>query len=137
MFLTISYVSNVSDQLTKEDIKQLMMKIKRDNNSKNIRGILIYVNKTFFQIIEGEYTQIKSLYGKIKTDGRHQHILKILEKKSTTRRYRNFNSNYITYCNERPSADLLNFLESNNHNMPDKKLSDLIVYQSKVLLNMY
>ncbi|KZS41118.1 hypothetical protein AWE51_23495 [Aquimarina aggregata] len=55
MFLTISYVSSASEKLTIEDIEMLMIDTKVNNNRNNIRGILVYIDRNFFQIIEGEY----------------------------------------------------------------------------------
>ena len=137
MFLTISYISSASEKLSIEDIETLMMDTKLFNNQNNIKGILIYVNQTFFQVIEGEYTIIKSLFKRIEQDYRHYNVLKILEKKSTVSRYDRFSGNYITYYSEKASEELLKFLEQNCENIPDQKLHDFIVYQSKVLLNTY
>lgn len=136
MFLTISYISSVSEKLTNEDIETLFIDTKEFNNVNDIRGILLYSDQTFFQIIEGQYDVIKSLFDKIQQDYRHYNILKILETKSTERRYSRFNSKYITYNKEEANIELIKFLELNNENMPDQKLHSLIVYQSKILLNM-
>lgn len=137
MFLTISYISNLSQKLTSEDIERLFVDTKEFNNTNDIRGILICSDQTFFQIIEGHYELIKSLFEKIQQDNRHYNILKILETKSTIRRYARFNSRYITYYKEEANTELIKFLESNNENMPDQKLHSLIVYQSKILMNMH
>ena len=137
MFLTISYISSASEKLSIEDIETLMMDTKLFNNQNNIKGILIYVNQTFFQVIEGEYHIIKALFKRIEQDYRHYNILKILEKKSTISRYDRFSDNYITYYSEKASEKLLKFLELNCEDMPNQKLHDFIVYQSKVLLNTY
>ncbi len=136
MFLTISYLSSASQRLTDEDIETLMVDTKTFNNENNIKGILIYSDHTFFQIMEGEYHTITSLFERIEKDNRHYGILKILETKCDQRRYDRFNSHYITYNKNRAKTELLKFLEINNDHMPDKRLHDLIVYQSKVLLNI-
>ncbi len=137
MYLTISYISNVSETLTQEGVETVMMETKMNNNSLDIRGILICVDQTFFQIIEGECDSIRSLYKKIEEDDRHYNLIKILETKTEKRRYKRFNSNYITYNNDSANIELIKFLETNIEDMTDKKLHDLIVYQSKILLNRY
>jgi len=136
MFLTISYISNASDKLTVEDVEALMVDVKIFNDENNIKGILIYSDNTFFQIIEGEYHQILSLFERIKKDIRHYGILKILERKCDQSRYDRFNGHYITYNNNKANAELLRFLEINSDHMPDQKLHNLIVYQFKVLLSI-
>ncbi len=70
MFLTICYLSSASDKLTIEDLESLMIEAKEFNNANNIRGVLIYSDQTFFQIIEGEYDKIKLLFEKILKDNR-------------------------------------------------------------------
>jgi len=136
MFLTISYISNASDKLASEDVEALMVDTKTFNDENNIKGILIYSDNTFFQIIEGEYYQVLSLFERIKNDIRHYGILKILERKCDQRRYDRFKSHYVIYNSNKANTELLKFLEINNDHMPDQKLHDLIVYQSKVLLNI-
>ncbi|WP_281990754.1 BLUF domain-containing protein [Aquimarina aggregata] len=136
MFLTISYVSSASEKLTIEDIEMLMIDTKVNNNRNNIRGILVYIDRNFFQIIEGEYHKTMSLFQSIQRDNRHYNILKILETKSLHRKYKRFNSNYITSCSEEASYSLLKFLEISNEDIPDLRLHDLIVDQSKALLSM-
>ncbi|KZS41119.1 hypothetical protein AWE51_23500 [Aquimarina aggregata] len=59
-----------------------------------------------------------------------------METKSLHRKYKRFNSNYITSCSEEASYSLLKFLEISNEDIPDLRLHDLIVDQSKALLNM-
>jgi len=137
MFLTISYISSASQILTSKDIEMLIIDAKVFNNNNNIGGILIYTNQTFFQTIEGEYEDIISLFKKIKSDNRHYGILKILETKSLTRRYERFNSNYIEHQSEKATTELLKFLEIKEEHISDPKLHDLIIYQSKVLLNIH
>ncbi|MBQ4822451.1 BLUF domain-containing protein [Aquimarina sp. MMG016] len=137
MLLTICYISNASEKLKSEDIEMLMVETKAFNNANNIGGILIYSDLTFFQIIEGEYDLIKSLFKKIEQDYRHYNVLKILETKSTKMRYERFNSKYITYHREEANIELQKFLEIDDNNMSDHELHNLVVYQSKVLSNIY
>jgi len=137
MFLTISYISNAVSGLTSDDIETLMVDTKLFNNQHNIRGILIYVDQTFSQIIEGEYDKTMSLFKRIEKDNRHYNVLKMLETKSTQRKFERFNGNYITYNSQQASAEFLKFLEVDNESLADQNLHDLIVCQSKVLLNQY
>ena len=132
MFLTISYLSSASDQLKDEDIQALMTETRAFNNANNIKGVLIYSDKTFFQIIEGEYDRVKSLFRKILKDSRHHAVLKILERKSIKRQYVRFTNNFITYNSEQANQDLLKFLDKNRRAMNNDNLHNLILYESKM-----
>ncbi len=136
MFLTISYISNVSNNLTNEDIESILIGAKKFNDQNDIKGILIYSDQTFFQIIEGEYNKTLALFRRIEKDYRHYGILRILQTKCSQRRYHRFNSHYITYNRNRANTELMKFIEINNNNMPEKKLHNLILHQSRVLSNM-
>jgi len=45
------------------------------NLSNSITGILVAANNTFFQIIEGEEQEIKSLFSRIQQDKRHKQVV--------------------------------------------------------------
>ncbi len=137
MFLTISYLSNASYQLTDEDIDALMINTKDFNDANNISGILIYSDLTFFQVLEGENNIIVSLFEKIKQDYRHYNILKILEIKSNKRRFNRYYTNFITHHNKSATKELTKLLENTNEYMLDHKLHSLVVYQSRALMNLY
>lgn len=132
MFLTISYLSCAVDDLKNEDIQALMNETREFNNSNDIKGVLIYSDKTFFQIIEGKYDRVKSLFRKILKDSRHYAVLKILERKSINRQYVRFTNNYITYNSEKTNQDLLKFLEENKKHLGNDSFHNLILYQAKM-----
>lgn len=137
MYLTISYISNASEHLKSEDIEMMMIETERCNINNNIRGILVYSDQAFFQVLEGEYRKVMSLFEKIEKDSRHYNVLKILETKSSESRYKKFSSKYITFYKEKATMEIVKFLDNNEEHMPDRKLHNLIVYQSKILANMY
>ena len=136
MFLTICYISNASERLTDHDIETLLLDAKVFNNNNNISGILIYSDFTFFQVIEGEYNTIKSLFERIEQDFRHYNILKILEIKSEKKEYHKYNTNFITHNKKKANQELLKVIENNQH-MFSQKLHNFIVYQSKSLMSIY
>ncbi|SHI76721.1 BLUF domain-containing protein [Aquimarina spongiae] len=136
MFLTICYISNASEKLTDQDIETLLLDAKVFNNQNNISGILIYSDFTFFQVIEGEYNIIKSLFERIEQDYRHYNILKILEIKSEKKEYHKYNTNFITHNKKKANQELLKVIENNQH-IFSQKLHNFIVYQSKSLMSIY
>jgi len=134
MFLTISYISNVSHKLSKEEIEIILSDAKTNNNNNGISGILIYADTTFFHTLEGEHDKIVALFKKIEDDDRHYNVLKLMETKSSKRRYNRFTSKYIVGNTQKASSEFIKFLEINIDNMADRKLHDLIISRSNMLL---
>ncbi|MBW1298821.1 BLUF domain-containing protein [Aquimarina litoralis] len=110
---TISYISNAV-KLDEEEIEELMIHTKTTNNKNGIGGLLIYIDGTFFQIIEGSSNDIKNLFTKIKLDRRHCNILKIFEIKKANKKFERFNFSYIHNNNTNSSlSDLFSLIENN------------------------
>lgn len=65
--------------MSQSELTQLAEHAKGYNFAQKVTGFLLYGNHTFFQIIEGTYPQVQSLYQKISTDNRHHQLQKIGE----------------------------------------------------------
>jgi hypothetical protein len=77
MLTQLVYVSNRSKFCTAKDIEQILESSVRNNQKKNITGVLLYSDKKFLQCIEGNYEDLKKLYAKIKQDKRHYNPIMI------------------------------------------------------------
>ena len=52
----------------------------RDFNSRNgLTGMLLYIDESFFQILEGDPKTLHDLYSRIEQDTRHTHVIKLIE----------------------------------------------------------
>lgn len=73
--IELCYVSFACDRMNSEELSALL-KVSRENNSKkHITGLLLYDGfGTFIQMLEGEKSDVVSLYDKIKMDKRHARI---------------------------------------------------------------
>jgi hypothetical protein len=80
MRYAISYVSTANIDFQDQEIEDMMIKTNQFNSDEKITGILLYNERNFFQLIEGEKKAIQNLYEKIRQDSRHKDIIKILEK---------------------------------------------------------
>jgi len=112
---TICYISN-SSKLKDEEIEDLLVESKTNNNRIGIGGVLIYTNETFFQILEGNKTDVDSLFEKIAIDKRHFNVFKIFEIETSIKKFDRFNSNYIKSNDQSVTTNLLSFLENNDGN---------------------
>ncbi len=96
MKYTICYVSTASENLKLEEIKDLLDKWKKKNNSKNMKGILLYSEGNFFQVLEGEKGNLIELFEVIKNDERHHAVIQILGKEIDRVGYDGYDSDFVT-----------------------------------------
>lgn len=104
----LSYVSTACDCLKFEDIQKILEQSNEHNPESGITGILVYCNKHFFQIIEGEKDAIHELYEKIAIDCRHDAVIKIQEGPISQRQFGNWSMAFKSYNKELKHLDHFN-----------------------------
>lgn len=72
MLAQLIYVSNRKSNCTEQEIEKILESCKKNNPGLDITGVLLYNNKVFLQLVEGEYKIIIETYDKIKKDNRHE-----------------------------------------------------------------
>lgn len=78
--IQITYLSSATRAMSQGDLEDIL-RTARDNNARlGITGMLLYGNKTFIQILEGEESVVEELVKTIKRDPRHTNF-QILKKK--------------------------------------------------------
>jgi len=75
--IRITYISKISHALSIEEIKAIGIISSHNNKKVNITGGLIFFEKLFFQILEGDDKEVDRLYAKIEKDERHEDILRL------------------------------------------------------------
>ncbi len=80
MRYAVCYVSTASENIKEEDIRDLLKCTVRYNNDHDIRGILLYADGNFFQILEGEKKLVEEIFEDIKMDPRHRNIIQVVGK---------------------------------------------------------
>jgi len=73
----IVYISKLSYLLSNEEIEKIGHVSSQNNMPINITGTLVFFEKMFFQIIEGDDIEVDRLYEKIGKDSRHYDILRL------------------------------------------------------------
>jgi hypothetical protein len=73
---------------------QLLETARRVNAALDISGILLYEDKSFFQVLEGPPKAVKALYEKIGRDKRHYNVIKIIEEPIGTRSFSEWTMGY-------------------------------------------
>ena len=77
MLAHLAYVSSRKTNCTEEEIENILSSCKKNNPPLNITGVLISSDTKFIQYVEGESSQLMSLYDKIKKDIRHEKVVMI------------------------------------------------------------
>jgi hypothetical protein len=104
----LSYVSTGCDCLKFEDIKAILESSNANNKSSSITGILVYCNKHFFQILEGNKEDVVELFEKISIDHRHDGVIKIQEGFIDERIFDSWNMAFKSYNKELKALDNFN-----------------------------
>lgn len=73
----IIYISKITYPLSNKEIESIGNISSRNNMQVNITGTLVFFEKMFFQIIEGDDKEVDRLYEKIGNDPRHCDILRL------------------------------------------------------------
>ncbi|MER2493577.1 BLUF domain-containing protein [Catenovulum sediminis] len=77
MIYQIAYWSKASYPMSLMALDKLVEESEKNNRQKQITGLLLYGDNTFFQFLEGDYRTIESLYDKITQDERHYRATRI------------------------------------------------------------
>lgn len=104
----LSYVSTCCDRLCFDHIKEILDISKENNKTLGITGILIYCNKHFFQILEGDKESVESLFSKISIDPRHDNVIKLQGTFVESRQFDQWNMCFKSYNKELRLLDNFN-----------------------------
>jgi hypothetical protein len=110
MRYAISYVSTANIDFQDQEIEDMMIKTNQFNSDEKITGILLYNERNFFQLIEGEKKAIQNLYEKIRQDSRHKDIIKILEKPVFEPSFDGYLTDFITDTKKYNESQLKHYL---------------------------
>ena len=106
----ISYVSTANLDLSDQAINDIMNRTDKFNKSQEITGILLYNERSFFQLLEGEKKTIEDLFERITQDPRHHDIIKFLEKPVSRVPFDGYMTDFITDAKRFDETKLKNYL---------------------------
>ncbi len=85
--IRLTYASTALKEWSPEDLLKLLKECRTNNGAKNITGILLYANGTFFQVLEGDEATVSSVFHMIEHDKRHKDVTLIQKEKITERAF--------------------------------------------------
>src|ERR1700722_3616776 len=68
------YVSNATAPMTAEAVELIVKRCRRNNEERNISGLLIYSGGHFIQLLEGHQPVLANLFAAIREDARHHNV---------------------------------------------------------------
>jgi len=74
------YVSSASQEMSEENLLFLLEQSRSRNKRQNVTGMLLYAKGNFFQVLEGEKSDVEEIYEAIENDGRNKGNI-VIEKK--------------------------------------------------------
>jgi hypothetical protein len=78
LFHCIYCSASAKVELSRKQLDELLAKCRENNARLEITGMLLYQNRSFFQVLEGDQEAVESLYEKIAGDKRHLRVTKII-----------------------------------------------------------
>jgi uncharacterized membrane protein (DUF373 family) len=85
--IRLTYASTALKEWSPEELLKLLKECRTNNGAKNLTGILLYANGTFFQVLEGDEAGVDSVYRMIEKDQRHKDVTIIEREKITERAF--------------------------------------------------
>jgi hypothetical protein len=77
-----------------KDIVDLLTISRKNNEKAGITGMLLYIDETFFQVLEGDEENLHNLYKKIECDERHTKVVKLIEEPVDKRTFSDWSMGY-------------------------------------------
>lgn len=111
MIKTICYISDASKDESLENLNILYKKAKANNQKNNITGVLIYKNKNFLQVLEGEEDQVNKTYSRITQDPRHKNLFKVIDTALEQRIFDDYHFGFTLVNNKKSLQNLYDYLE--------------------------
>src|SRR4051812_19353282 len=73
------YGSSASDAMSRETLLDILAQSRANNATVDVTGMLLHVDHSFFQIVEGDDHAVATLMARIKADVRHTRITRIID----------------------------------------------------------
>lgn len=92
--LLIAYTSVASFDFSDGDLITLLMNSRATNKGLGLTGILLYSDRHFVQILEGENAVVNARFERIAADPRHHDVALILREETTERQFPKWTMGY-------------------------------------------
>jgi hypothetical protein len=98
------YTSTASREVDAGGVFKIVETSAQNNRTRNITGVLAYVNGHFFQAIEGDREQLDLLMRALQADNRHHSIRVLLRKSIDTRQFADWRMKRLPVTDNRAAS---------------------------------
>ena len=98
--ILLAYSSVAIRHFDRDSLVELLTFSRNFNDSHGLTGMLLYVDESFFQILEGKPDELHALYGRIERDSRHTDVIKLLEIPIENRAFARWSMGYAKVTRE-------------------------------------
>lgn len=88
------YASTATRTLSFDEIEALLRGARANNASLGLSGMLLHVDGSFFQVLEGEAERVDTIYRRIAIDPRHERVTVIIREPITRRAFADWNMGF-------------------------------------------
>ncbi|MGI4829464.1 MAG: BLUF domain-containing protein [Janthinobacterium lividum] len=88
------YTSAATRNLSENDLALILEAARASNRHRCVTGILLHIEGTFFQVIEGEPEVVQALFERIRQDPRHSHVTTIIQEPIAKRAFGEWTMGY-------------------------------------------
>jgi len=96
MLMHIVYSSVAVPSFHPHEIHALLKQSRKANGKRDISGMLLHVEGTFFQVLEGEPAQLDAAYAAIQRDVRHTRITQLVREPIAEREFGDWTMGFFT-----------------------------------------
>lgn len=91
----IIYISIANRRLTQDEVRDLLHVARKNNQSVDVGGMLVYHDNCFLQVLEGSRIAVEAIYMRIKTDPRHRDVKLLLRRGVSELEFSDWSMAYI------------------------------------------
>jgi hypothetical protein len=84
------YLSQATRPLSAKALTCLLDQARQANERQHLTGALVYGNKRFIQLLEGEQAMLEQAYARISRDPRHQYLCRVADYPLTARQFADY-----------------------------------------------
>lgn len=87
MVFQIAYMSAAKPGLTEAEVHDILRASSVNNRRSQLSGMLLLLDGTFFQVLEGDRENVETTYKRISSDRRHSALIRVLEREREERSF--------------------------------------------------
>jgi hypothetical protein len=94
--LQVVYASAALAPLSELELTQLLMSARANNTRRGVTGLLLYIDGSFLQVLEGEDRVVDALLERIAQDPRHDRVSILLRRTIEQRQYAEWAMGFVS-----------------------------------------